>query len=77
VKQPAVTLPLTSTVPSIVSFPAASTLSRDELTVVLLESETLPDVLHPRVPFVTRLTRCTAPSAETKFVPLIVENPFA
>ena len=71
------TLPFRSTVPSIVSFPAASTLSRDELTVLLLESDTLPDAPHPRVPFVTRLTRCGAPSAEAKFVPLIVENPFA
>ena len=59
------------------SFPEASILSRDELTVVLLESDTLPDVLHPRGPFVTRLTRSGAPSAEAKLVSLIVENPFA
>jgi len=72
-----VTLPFRSTVPSIISFPAASTLSRDELRVLLLESDTLPGVPHPRVPFVTMLTRCGAPSAEAKFVPLIVENPFA
>ena len=47
------TFPCTSTIPSIVNFPEASTLSSKLATFVLLASVTLPVAAQPRMPFVT------------------------